>query len=349
VGAFLGATVALSQVVERRRAARDPEARRNRTYALLVRPGSVLVGMAVLAAVSVLLLVQLGEDEARPSPTAVRLLRDLVSEEAKGCDEVTPAPRAIAALSCQLDAPMDSLRISLFTSTEDLRRTMSQKVRDTGVVEGDCSTQRFAWDQWSRGRVICDYGDADVTAELVWSRQDSQVLLEAVARPGADAYAVYRWWTEESNGQPTNNSLPYPNRFEEYMLERTGLRGNSCKRGGVYKSSKAAVRCEVGPSGDLALYYYDSLAKLKRSFFVTPGRDGSCTTDRHSPGRSRYSVDGTRPAGVRHCYSSEDDDTSTIEWINWSSRFYGFVRVDAYGELHGLYEWWEKRGRYLTD
>jgi hypothetical protein len=309
----------------------------------------VLAGMVVLAAMGILLLLQLGEDDAKSSPRAVRLLRDIVSDEAKRCKEVDPVPRSIAALSCDLGAPMESLRVSLFTSSHDLRQAMLQRVRSSGIVEGDCSTQRLAWDDWSLGKVICDYGDRDVEAKLEWSRHDTQVLLEAVARPGADAYAVYKWWAGESNGQPTNNSLPYPNRFEEYVLERAGLKQSACERASTYNDSVASLRCDTGPD-ELGLYYYFTRKKLERAFVGSPGPGGSCTSDRATPGRQRYSVGG-RQAGVRLCYGNDSEQTSTVEWINWSSRIYGFVEVDEYGisAIDDLYGWWERRGRYLTD
>jgi hypothetical protein len=351
--ALLTATVTLIQLRASTRAStRAAGSRRRRvaawSFAWLARPGPMLAGMAILAAVSGLLLVQLGRDRSDSQTTAVRLLRHLVSEETRRCEQVDPAPPASAALVCALPPPMSRLRISLFASVGELKRALGDRIATAGVAEGDCSTQRFAWDDWSRGRVICDYGGDGVRAELQWSRYDSKVLLEAEAREGADEYDVYEWWRNEGNGAPSNNRLPYPDRFEKYLLERSGIDADACERAHMYKDSHGAVSCEHAPADELYLYYYTDAKALRDTLHSEPG-PGACTQAVSSPGRAGYRLsDGT--AGVRQCWRDRDDDRSVVEWTSRSSSIYAYAFKDGGPtELDRLYLWWERKGRYLTD
>ncbi len=350
--ALLGVTVSLLQLRERNRANHGDTNRRlaGRTFAWLARPAPILAGMTLLAVVSILLLVQLGEDTTEPPPTAARLLRQLVSKEAQECREQAPAPRAITALTCRLPKPMSTLRISLFASNADLKRTFQERLDATGVAKGECSEQRFAWEEWARGKLICDYGDARVRARFVWSRSDSQVLLEAEARLRANEYDIYRWWTREGNGAPANNRLPFPDRNEKYILDRKGLKARECERVTYgYKSSDAAVRC-TEPSVDyLYLYYYSKAKALRSALHADPGA-GSCTRSSITPGRQAYAVRGER-AGIRQCWTSRDPKYSAVEWTNRTSLIYGYARMqsDTPDALDRLYRWWLREGRLLTD
>jgi hypothetical protein len=314
------------------------------------RPVLIVFLALVLGGVSLLLFLAPSDDEAESRGTAVRLLRQLVSEEAQKCEEVDAEEGAIASLRCSLDKPMRTLEISLYGSVEKLKERETSMRTSRGLAEGKCGDQRVAWERWGskQGVLMCDYGDASTPAKLEWSRYDSRVFIRAEAREGASAGEIYDWWLSEGNGAPANNQLPYPSNSEERVLETIGLPKERCKRNVAFKSSSAALACQTRAADFLFIAAYESKEALTDALPGRPTRRGSCLEERKEPGRASYQLDGAT-VGVRHCYEDPGDKTVVVSWTNTNTLLLGFAQKTGSGQaLPELFRWWEDEGRLLT-
>ena len=351
LGAIIAAVAALAQIRADR--SDDWTAGGGGWFARLARPAPALIGAALLALVSVLLLSSDSDEDERPSdPASLRLLRELVDEDARDCRERAPADGATAAMSCSFpDRPMRSLRITLFPSAEALVAAEQASIESAGLEQGECAGGRDGWQRWRRGVLVCDYGDGRFPPHLEWSRRDSRVLVEAQALEGTSGRLVYDWWLKESNGAPAGNESPYPDRAERALLDRAELAEEACNRVSTFKGSSAALRCSVPGVDTLFLARHDSPAALRQALGDPPG-EGSCVPvdEGPEPGRRRYEIGG-RPAGTRDCHSLATDDASVVEWTNEATRVYGYasVRGTAGADLARVFGWWEETGRLLTD
>jgi hypothetical protein len=163
---------------------------------------------------------------------------------------------------------MSTLRMSLYSSAAAFKRAERSMVNATGAPEGD------------------------------WSRSDSHVMLEATGRAGSRPRDVYDWWLDEDNGAAAHNRVPYPDRFEKYVLDRTDLR--RCERPSndyMRKGSRATIYCTgvVPRGGTLMLAYFADAGELRRALGTAPG-PGSCVPSGNEPGRRRYSLADRRRA-----------------------------------------------------
>lgn len=134
--------------------------------------------------------------------------------------------------------------------------------------------------------LFCHHGDAQIPGRLIWTRYDSILLLEAEAASGAAPKDVYDWWQNESNGAPANNRLPYPDRLESYILERTGLPADRCeRRRDEFKGSRAALTCSHPENDLMYIGYYRDVRGLRKAMGAAPRGKGTCAEP-----RSRYST-----------------------------------------------------------
>jgi hypothetical protein len=303
--------------------------------------------------VSVLALASSADDDERGGDsTSVRLLSELVDDDARDCGERAPTGGASAALTCSFtDRPMRSLRISLFPSAAALAEAERAAIEAAGAERGECARGATAWQRWRHGVLLCDYGDGRSAPHLEWSRRDSHVVVQAEALEGTSARLVYDWWLKESNGAPADNGSPYPDAAERDVLRHAGLDAEACDRVSTFKGSSAALRCSVPGVDTLFLARHGSPAALRRALGAPPGR-GSCVPVEQGaePGRRRYAVDG-QIVGTRDCHSLTADGASVVEWTNERTRLYGHasVRGTEGSDLTRVFGWWEDSGRLLTD
>lgn len=353
---LLGAAVTAATTWERlRRGRRKPGPSRSARFLGWVRrPLPILLGGLSLLLLSVgFFVLQSREHAAQPRATAVRLLRELVSDETRSCREADAVEGAIASLSCTLPGPMESLTMSLFASREKLEREIETRADARGLSQGSCATQRFAWQRWSLGRLLCAYGGDGARARIEWSRSDSRLLLEAEGPGGADADDIYSWWSHESNGEASHNRIDFPDGYEEYVLDRAELPAERCRRGEGFKESSAAMWCQTPAVGTVFLGYYLSRRPLDGALGPAPVGDGVCASSRGGPretGERRYSLAGV-DVGTRQCYADRERRTSTVTWTNERTQMYGFVEVGGsdLADLARLFRWWQRDGVRLTD
>lgn len=239
--------------------------------------------------------------------------------------------------------------MSLFRSTRELERVEEDRRSTLNLSKGTCSNQRIAWEEWKLGVLMCDYGDDRLPARFEWTRHDSNVFVEAEAQKGQSTQAVHAWWRNEDNGAPTNNRLPYPDRFEQYILDRTGLPRSACRRRSAYKNSVAALTCRRKDLDYLFLAYFEA-KDVDDTLFYRP-QEGSCTNSgARESSRRAYKLQG-RLVGKRYCLVDKEDKTSVVEWYNTDSRLYGLASRAGtdYETLNGMLRWWRSTGRLLTD
>lgn len=319
-----------------------------RMHPALAKPIAVVLLGLTLVAVGVLLLSEVKEpdDAVRDRKTEVRLLRELVSERARRCQEAAPREPAVAAISCRLPPPMSRLTMHVFES--DPTRVVEQEQKRLHLPRGSCETKELAWEPWKLGILLCDYGNGQLPAHLQWSRTDSNVVVEAEGRGGASAGEIYDWWLSESNGLPSNNRVGYPDRYEEYILRRTGLPRSSCRRRQrPWRKSAATVVCTWREIDHLFIAYYKNRGQLRAAFLTNPP-PGTCHRRRATPTRGTYLLRGD-VAGRRRCVVAAG--RAVVEWINYDSRLYGFARVAGarWRHLERVFGWWRRDGRFLTD
>ena len=355
---LMAVVVAILRLRAERPSAWAQRSRGDAWFSQLARPMPVLLAGVLLAVVSGLLLASADEeDEPAGADTAagtesVRLLRQLVDEDAQGCAETRPAAGATAALTCTFtDRPMRSLRISLFPTEAALREVEQDQVESAGLRRGKCADGRASRQDWQHGVLICDYGQRGIPPYLQWSRRDSRVVVQAQAVEGASAREVYDWWLKESNGAPANNREPYPDRREQEVLRRTRLARDACDRVSTFKGSSAGLRCSVTGVTYLFIGYYDTREALNQALGDPPG-EGSCVPveEGPEPGRRRYRI-GESAAGTRDCHSLGNEDASVVEWTNESTKLYGYATTtgSSGADLARIFAWWRETGQFLTD
>lgn len=299
--------------------------------------------------VSVLLVLQPLFTADEPPPAASGLLFHLITPQEKNCQVSTPVPGGMKALSCSLEAgPILAVKLSLFPSIKLLRRRIEQRETELGASPGSCYSQALAVEQWSKGTLICNYGGGDLPASLEWSREDSRVLVQAMAAPNVTAPELYDWWRHDSVGSPSNNRLPYPDGYETYILEAAERDVGRCRRTDQFRDSQAAVECDAAVPDFLFLGYYGDVPSLRQSIAVEKISHGSCRPIGQVPGLSSYSLHGER-AGVRACYRELAKKKVVVEWTNEHSRLYGYAVINREATVYGLFAWWDSVGKYLTD
>lgn len=308
-----------------------------------------------------MLLIQLASSDDDPPSFVENLLRQLADDDAQECDLVTPRlDSAIASLECIAERPMKSIMISLFNSTEEIKEVEREKLGAFGAAAGDCTIQRVGWETWRDGKLFCDYSNPDAGARIQWSRYDSNTWLEAESEAGVSPERVFDWWNSDDSGAPANNRLPYPDRYERYIIETIDMKPSECHRAGGYKSSAGAIGCEHPGLEQLFFGYYPDEKSLHDALGFEPGK-GSCVSTyryahsqqefvrrRREPGRRTYKLDGVK-AGTRDCYENSGAREVVVEWTNLDRRLFGFARRANTGDLESLFHWWKKTGRFLTD
>jgi hypothetical protein len=344
-----------------RESATSPEERRaGRAFAWITRPRSILIGVAILGGISILLLIQLNGSDKHVDITAARLLRQLADEDAYECETVeAQVEGALASLQCNLDEPMRTVTMSLMASTAEVKDIERARLASLESASGDCTIQSLGWQEWRRGKLICDYTDP-AGARIEWSRYDSDTWLAAEAQSGAAPDRVYDWWNYDDSGAPANNRLAYPDRYERYIAETAGMDPDKCERADGYKESLGAVTCDRPGFKPLFFGYYDDSKSLHEALGLEPGRGWCASHYRYDadgrswvlldrePGRRVYSIHGD-VAGTRDCYEDRQNREVVVEWTNQDKELFGFAKWTDSDDLDGLFRWWEKKGRYLTD
>src|SRR5688572_12314883 len=146
LGALAGlitAVVGLLAVLEKRakNGGRKTTQRGAAVFRQLSRPLPIALGAAALAVVSGLLLREWSQSGRDERGTSVRLLRQLVGPDGQRCRETARPRNAIATLSCAVEKPMSTLKLSLFSSVDAVRRAEREELKRSGLVRGACRSQ----------------------------------------------------------------------------------------------------------------------------------------------------------------------------------------------------------------